>query len=83
MSNRSAQHKHGLHDISGRQPKSKLWKRTNKAKANAKKADAVIEWQALFKEKNVKAPVAKKTAVKEEEKVDRSIKHSIMTGNEL
>lgn len=66
---------HGLHTMNATRPKSKLWKRRNKAKAAARKApllEALVKakkpTKAALKGPKVKTPPKKKVAVKTEPK---------------
>lgn len=51
MTNKSSSKTHGLSDANQLRPKSKQYKRANKAKANARKEAAVKEWKEMLKGK--------------------------------
>ena len=51
MTNKSSSKTHGLADGNQLRPKSKQYKRNNKAKAKARKEEAVKEWKEILKGK--------------------------------
>ena len=57
MTNRSTSKQHGLHKVKTLQPKSKMYKRRNKAKARARREEAQkTQEEALKKIRSQKAP---------------------------
>ena len=60
MSNKHVNHQHGLHTMNETRPKSLVRKRTNKAKANARKAPLLAAlYEARYGKKAEKVKVAK------------------------